>query len=137
MPTHIHNAKLSGWQAGARLATLVLAILLTAACQDPRQTAVSSDSPSPATAGRGEGVEGLVTAAGRPVEGLLVTAASLDAPTKPIPELAVLTGADGRYFWPLSPGRYRLSVSPEGLRPASGTATVEAGRRATLNFTLD
>jgi hypothetical protein len=140
MPTEFHRSKTPGWQAGSRPATLALfalmfALLLTMACGDPRQVSVSSDSPG--HAGTGEGVAGLVTAAGKPVEGLLVTAASLDVPTKPIPELAVLTGADGRYFWPLSPGRYRLSVSPEGFRPASGTAMVEAGRRAVVNLALE
>jgi antitoxin (DNA-binding transcriptional repressor) of toxin-antitoxin stability system len=122
---------------------LVFALLLAAlgaACHDPRQAAVSgggssSEAPRGSTA-RGEGVEGLVTAGGKPVADLLVTAASLDQPTRAIPELAVLTGADGRYFWPLSPGRYRLSVSPEGFQSASGTATVEAGRRAVVNFEL-
>jgi hypothetical protein len=43
---------------------------------------------------------------------------------------------NGRYLWPLSPGRYRISASLEGHPPASGTATVETGRRTTLDLTL-
>lgn len=70
------------------------------------------------------------------MEELLVRAESLDQPSRPIPELGVLTGKDGRYFWPLSPGRYRISVSAEGYQSASGTATFKAGERATLNLTM-
>ena len=127
----------------APLVFLVLpfVLLMAAACHDPRQTAVSSDAQSAGTpqdtAGRGEGVAGLVTAAGQPAEGLMVQAASLDEPSQPIPEIAVLTGEDGRYAWPLPPGRYRLSVSLDGFQPASGSVTVEAGRRATLNLALE
>jgi hypothetical protein len=128
-----------GRRAGARLAAVFLLILAAAGCRDPQQTVVSSsDQARGDSAGAGkEGVEGrVISEDGKPMAELLVQAASLDQPSKPIPELGVLTGEDGRYFWPLSPGRYRISVAAEGYQPASGDATVEPGRRATLNLTL-
>lgn len=132
------SLRLQERRAGAWLAAVLLLVLTVAAgCRDPQQAVVSSSDQATDAGSREEGVEGRVTSeSGEPVADILVQAQSLDQPSKPIPELGVLTGEDGRYFWPLSAGRYRISVSPEGYQPFSGDVTVEAGQRATLNLTL-
>jgi len=38
----------------------------------------------------------------------MVEPTSLDNPPRPIPELAVMSDASGRYSWSLPPGRYSL-----------------------------
>src|SRR5881227_99947 len=97
---------------------LALALLLPLAlasgaggCSDPKQAQVSGGGSSRQEAagsqGQGQGVAGRVTAAaGRPVAGAFVEAASLDRPSQPIPEVAISTREDGRYLWPLRPGSY-------------------------------
>lgn len=135
---------------------LALALLLPLAlafgaggCSDPQQTPVSGGGISQKDVaksagiqgqgkqGQGEGVAGRVTSADRrPVAGAFVEAESLDRPSQPIPEVAISTREDGRYLWPLSPGSYRISVSAEGYRRATGPATVRAGRLTALDFTL-
>jgi hypothetical protein len=128
---------------------LALALLLPLAlasgaggCSDPQQTPVSSRQDAAGIQGQGkqgqgEGVAGRVTSAeGRPVAGAFVQAESLDRPSQPIPEVAISTREDGRYLWPLSPGSYRISVSAEGYRRATGQATVRAGRLTALDFKL-
>jgi hypothetical protein len=141
MPFPTYRFKPEGWRAGGGPAWLAILLLLAvlssgAGCRDPSQT-VTSGNTGEAGKGSREGVEGRVTAPdGKPVPGAFVQAESLDEPAPPIPEIAVLTGEDGRYLWPLSPGRYRITVSADGYQPTAGTATVEAGRLATLNLAL-
>lgn len=137
------SGKSERWRAGAGPARLALLFLLavliaTVACRNPDQPVTSAASNDPAASeGPREGIEGTVTAAdGTPVAEAFVQAESLDRPAQRIPELAIVTDGNGRYLWPLSPGRYRISVSAEGHPPASDTATVETGRRTTLSFTL-
>jgi hypothetical protein len=138
-----HSGKPERWRAGAGPARLALLFLLavlitTVACRNPDQPVASAaQKDSGASDGAREGIEGTVTSAdGTPLAGVFVQAESLDEPAQRIPELAIVTGEDGRYLWPLSPGRYRISVSAEGHPPAADTATVEPGRRTTLSFTL-
>ncbi len=79
-------------------------------------------------------ITGIVTHRdGRLVSGALVSVTSRDG--LPVPELAVLTGEDGRYAWPgLRPGRYAVRVSipgstlvgsSEATVPTTGTATAD------------
>lgn len=132
----------TGRAALARLAFLVFcAILVSAmACRNPDQAVVSTPGDARGESGRPQsqaGIEGRVTAAdGTPVAGVFVQAESLDEPAQRIPEMAITTNDDGHYLWPLSPGRYRITVSAEGHEPASQTATVESGRLTELSFTL-
>jgi outer membrane lipoprotein-sorting protein len=133
-----------GRAALARLAFLVLAALVVSAmaCRNPDQSVVSTpgDARSESGSDRSQsqaGIEGRVTAGdGKPISGVFVQAESLDEPAQRIPEMAITTDDDGHYLWPLSPGRYRISVSAEGYQPATQTATVEAGRLTTLSFSL-
>jgi len=123
----------------ARLGAFFFILLVSAmACRNPHQPLTSAaENGRGAGAGPQEGIEGTVTSAdGKPLAGVFIQAESLDEPAARIPELAISTGEDGRYLWPLSPGRYRISASLEGHPSANGTATVEAGRRTTLDLTL-
>ena len=70
----------------------------------------------------------VVDPSGQPVSGALVSAESLDG--APVPELGVMTDAEGRYAWPLQPGRYRITVTAEGHRRA-GAAFVSVPALAT------
>ena len=62
-----------------------------------------------------------------------VAVVSLDHPSKPIPEMLVVTDQAGRYEWSLPPGSYLISVSVEGYRPASTRASISANRVTTLS----
>jgi hypothetical protein len=84
-----------------------------------------------------EGVEGRVTRPdGEPIVGAFVQARSLDDPAPPIPEIAIVTDEDGRYAWPLEPGRYQISVSSDGYRSARKSVSFRAGEVKTLDFVL-
>lgn len=96
----------------------------------------SLQGPEPGAETRGS-VSGLATtAAGAPVAGARVQPRSLDAPSPPIPEIAIRTGADGRFVWPLFAGHYELTVTADGCEPASQRVRVVAGQVSTLAFTL-
>lgn len=82
-------------------------------------------------------VEGTVTdSGGRPVPTVMMTASSLASPPLPVPELAVVTDAAGRYAWfGLAPGRYVVS-SGRGATSASSEVTVVSGRATTVDLVL-
>jgi hypothetical protein len=85
-----------------------------------------------------EGVAGRVTdASGNPVSGALVDAASLDDPSLPIPEVAIITDGKGLYVWRLAPGKYEISISAAGFHGAAKEVVVVPERQSKLNFTLD
>jgi hypothetical protein len=84
-----------------------------------------------------EGIAGKITDSdGRPVAGASVQPESLDEPSTPIPEIAIVSESDGRYAWRLAPGTYEISVSAEGYRGIAKKATVKAGQQVTLDFKL-
>ena len=101
------------------------------------QTVTAGDSPSnpdqplrgavPADAPQiSEGVFGrLLRLQEGPVAGAVIASASLDRPSKPVPEIAILTDADGAFAWPLRAGTYRLTAVTDG-RPIA-TAVVKVG----------
>lgn len=94
--------------------------------------------PSPAPTAGGQGVEGRITdTQGRPIAGALVVPKSLDEPSPPIPEIAIVSDEQGRYAWRLPPGRYQISVSAEGYRGAVKEAVVGAGQVTRLDFVLE
>lgn len=95
-------------------------------------------APSPAPTAGGQGVEGRITdTQGRPIAGALVVPKSLDEPSPPIPEIAIVSDEQGRYAWRLPPGRYQISVSAEGYRGAVKEAVVRAGQATRLDFALE
>jgi hypothetical protein len=84
-----------------------------------------------------EGVTGRITNDdGNAVEGAAVVAASLDPNGPAIPEIAIVSDANGRYEWPLRSGRYELTVVAEGYERASKRVEVSSGKIATLDFVL-
>ncbi len=102
----------------------------------------NEDSPVTSTGqvgiGSVEGIVGRITdTRGRPVVGALVQPRSLDDPSPPIPEIAIVSDDNGRYTWQLSPGSYELSVSADGYRGMTKLTKVKAGQAATLDFTLE
>jgi Carboxypeptidase regulatory-like domain len=73
-----------------------------------------------------QGVSGRVTTGdGRPVAGVMVSAQAVGAGSPPVPELAVMTAADGRFEWPLQPGTYDLSATTQN--GATGSQRVSVG----------
>jgi hypothetical protein len=66
----------------------------------------------------------------------MVSAHSLDSPAHAVPELAVLTDADGRYEWPpLASGRYELRVATPTAKGAV-RVVVQSGTTAHADLTL-
>lgn len=109
--------------AAAGLATVGLAALM------PAPAARAGEQPL------GEGVAGTVLdKRGAPVVGALVVPAPLDRTAGPVPELAVQTDANGRFAWPLGPGRYRIDAIFEGRTVASARVTVVRGHVATARL---
>jgi hypothetical protein len=73
---------------------------------------------------------------GRPAGRALVVPSSVDAPPRPIPEIAVYSGQDGRYEWRLLPGRYALVSRAGNRHSAAVPVSVTAGQRVTADLTL-
>lgn len=66
--------------------------------------------PNSAQSDAAPGVNGrVVDNQNQPVANAFVQVAPI-GDTPAVPELAVFTDADGRFVWPLKPGRYRVSV---------------------------
>jgi hypothetical protein len=98
---------------------------------------VTDDAAGHGRARRPQGVVGRVTTPdGTPVVGAWIECRSLDRPSPPIPDVAVVTGADGRYQWPLPPGRYECRAVADGRESRAGRATVHEGSATTLDFAL-
>jgi hypothetical protein len=82
------------------------------------------------------GVGGLVTGADRtPVVMASVKRAAADSPG-PVTPLAGITGNDGRYFWPLTPGTSDITVTAPRFATQTQQVIVTAGQTATLDFVL-
>jgi len=86
-----------------------------------------------------EGVAGQITdtVVGRGIARAVVQPKSLDDPSPPIPEIAILSNGEGRYTWRLVPGNYEISVSVAGYKGATKRVTVKARQQATLDFVLE
>jgi hypothetical protein len=128
----VHMRLLHSW--------LCLSLIIgQAACASP----TGSDLPVSGATGDStarqltEGTAGRITNKdGNPVEGAAVLAAALDSSGPPIPELAIVSDANGRYEWPLRAGHYELTVVAEGYQRVSKKVAVSAGQVATLDFVL-
>ncbi len=121
------------------LLSVALALSLGVSCQrgatEDRMGSTAADTGS--TKQPAHGVHGrVVSADGKPIVRTMVHAESLDNPKQAIPEIGVLTGKDGGYFWPLRPGRYRLTIKAEGYPPISREVVFRPNEAAPLDFTL-
>lgn len=77
----------------------------------------------------------VTSAAGAPVEHAALEIVSKDG--YPVPELAVVTNAEGAYEGPpLQPGGYTVKVSAEGFQPASKEASLARGAATRVDFVL-
>jgi hypothetical protein len=102
--------------------TVGIAVLLVAMLHPSSASAASPDTPVSNTergagGGRpvGPGIAGRVrTATGQAMRDVVVMIEKLDPPPVPIPELANSTDRDGRFFWPVPRGRYRLRFVRDG-----------------------
>jgi hypothetical protein len=104
---------------------------------DAATSAPAKDSQVGSEAPIESGVLGrLLDGNGKPVEGASVGAEVLDANSGPIPEIGVLTDANGDFHWPLRPGRYRLTPYVEGVRIEPQEVRVEAGKATRVTFTV-
>jgi hypothetical protein len=84
-----------------------------------------------------EGIAGRVTGpSGAPVEGALIQVRSLDPAGAPIPEMAVISTADGSYQWRLRPGSYELTATHQTLAPVSERAEVYSDQVSRLDFDM-
>ncbi|MDR9899763.1 carboxypeptidase regulatory-like domain-containing protein [Aetokthonos hydrillicola Thurmond2011] len=84
-----------------------------------------------------EGVTGLVTTRdGHPIVNAWIQAKSLDEPSNPIPEIAIITNEAGEYKWTLLPGKYKISVFIDNRKLATKLVTVKPGQAVTLDFNV-
>lgn len=96
----------------------------------PQRGAVTAIAPQIS-----EGVVGrLLRPQGRPVAGAVISATSLDRPSKPVPDIAILTDAEGVFAWPLRVGTYRLAAVTDGRPIATAVVKVEPGEVACVEF---
>ena len=84
-----------------------------------------------------QGAAGLVVNdAGAPLAGAFLQPRPLDAPHPPIPEIAILSGEDGRFQCPLPPGNYEITVVLEGYESVTRRVNVLPGDIVALDLVL-
>jgi hypothetical protein len=93
---------------------------------DPDRPLRNSDAATTPLISEGA-VGGLFTRQNRPIAGAMISATSLDRPPKPVPDIAILTDADGAFVWPLQPGAYRLSAVVDSRPIATAEVKVRPG----------
>ncbi|MFD1147485.1 carboxypeptidase-like regulatory domain-containing protein [Saccharothrix hoggarensis] len=110
-------------------AVLLIGLLALGACGGEAGTSDTGDPPAPppSTTAMATFTGVVVDSAGQPVDGALVAPRSLDTPPRPVPEMAVMSGPDGRYEWRLAAGRYEFSASKDGRTGTPSEVTAAAG----------
>jgi hypothetical protein len=100
---------------------------------DPETGVTSETDAAPAAETVQEGVGGRVTSAsGAPLADVFVQAHSPGG-QRPVPDLAIITDADGRFFWKLAPGSYELSFMRDGRELARRRVMVHPNRTTRLD----
>jgi hypothetical protein len=115
----------------------VLSLLAASACAQTGgpDAPVSDTNAAAAPSAMDEGVTGsVVTASGQPVAGALIQVSAAGAASGPIPDIAVLSDAEGNFVWRLQPGSYRVAALVNGREIAGAEVTVSAGRVTTLRL---
>jgi hypothetical protein len=75
------------------------------------------------------GIRGRIqTQDGLPVSDALIAVECVSEPCRPIPDLGVMSNADGFFFWPLSAGRYRLTARKDSFVSDSQVIIVEPSK---------
>ena len=111
------------------MAMILMGPMSSHAQSDPDQPVVDTDDPVldedqlPGVYGR------LVNSKGRPATNVMISAAGIGQDPQPVPELAVMTGSNGDFYWPLRPGKYRISADlPNGEHASAEVRLGEEGR---------
>jgi hypothetical protein len=125
--------------------TLVLltGAMMTGTGEAHAQASVDPDQPersaAPAVEGRiARGIVGVITdPTGAPIADARIVATSLDEPARPVPDIAILSDADGRFAWPLAPGRYRLTALLGERTVANTVAELTAGTVTAAQLTAE
>lgn len=116
------------------VASMLIAVPPACAMQEDDTPVSDDDAGEPA--GIRQGAAGsVVSASGGAVAGAMVVARSIDRPSRPVPEIAVLSGEDGRFAWPLPPGRYELSALVGGRTGPAVAVTVPDGGMVRVELT--
>jgi hypothetical protein len=134
-----------GWRrrSGAFVASMALVLVASvgnggiamAQNKSPDTPVSSRDRTGPAAARLTEGIAGRVTSAkGAAVEGLMVEVAADGPRSGPIPDIAIMTGADGRFEWRLSAGNYRVRILRDSGWSKAKSVRVAAGRVSEITF---
>lgn len=89
---------------------LLVGLLVLGGCGSEAGTSSSDGQPPVSPSGQVAIAGTVVDGTGLPVEGALVQPKSVDDPPRPVPELAVISGPDGRYEWTLPAGRYEFTA---------------------------
>lgn len=125
------------WLLAAAAASVVL-LAQTMPCRADDGDTPASDKVATPPSGSGDvmGVSGeLVSRAGQPLSGVLVTAHAVGHTQAAIPELAVITTAEGKFHWPLRPGDYELDFIALGKQIARENVSVPASGHVHLRVT--
>jgi hypothetical protein len=141
---------LSGWQTPLAWA-VALTVLGAAGCNHTDtpspsgqpEASATPDAPVTSSAGGGEPpaaaiqfLEGLVTSAkGDPIAGVAIEPLPLDG--QPVRDMGSFTDENGRYSWPLYPGRYEVSARLDGYKTATKQVVVGRGDPTRLDFILE
>ncbi|MGH3870423.1 MAG: carboxypeptidase-like regulatory domain-containing protein [Pseudonocardiaceae bacterium] len=118
-------------------------VLLCAGCGNGYAIADPAPSSNVTSDGTGEapvipatGVGGRVTTPdGHPVAAATVQRTSMES-SDPLTLQVAVTDSDGRYFWPLTPGTWDITVSAPHFQTATSSVVAVADRLATLDFVL-
>jgi hypothetical protein len=122
---------------------LLMGTVMTGSGETHAQAAVDPDQPERSAARAAEGriargIAGVLTdPTGSPIADARIVATSLDEPARPVPDIAILSDADGRFAWPLAAGRYRLTALLGEREVASTVAEVTAGTVTAARLTAE
>ena len=118
------------------VALLMASAVACAGPTRPNDARSSDDAPQPARA-LAEGVTGEIKDEnGGALDGATIIPKSLGANGSAVPEIAILSGPNGRYQWPLKAGSYDVTVRADGYQDVTQPVTVSPGAVTTLDFVL-
>lgn len=106
-----HEGRRSGAIVHAVVTVLLAMVMSSPVFAGGPDTPVSSDDAASTPVGAGSRCLAgqVIDPAGRPLAGAVVTVVPLGA-NAAVPDIAVMTSADGRFVWPLPDGRFRLRI---------------------------
>jgi hypothetical protein len=115
---------------------LTFSLLAGCGAANDKSIPITSDdgvSPSSSSGPDSKIVGHVMDAAGTPI--VEATIAVVEGSVA-VPEMAMITGADGAYIWPLPVGTFTLSVHKDGYASVSAKVEVHAKETVTQDFVL-